>query len=101
MRFFWQGPSRSLLAVAVAVGASSVWVSGVLIYDPLGALADWCGPVAMGAIRPINVKVIIWSATTRAAPISFFMPTVCRIIFLMFLPNYCEGEFESRSPGVR
>ncbi len=53
----------------------------------------------MGAIRPVNVKVIIWSATTRAAPISFFMPTVCRIIFLMFLPNYCEGEFESRSPG--
>ena len=40
MRFFWQGPSRSLLAVAVAVGASSVWVSGALIYDPPGALAD-------------------------------------------------------------
>jgi hypothetical protein len=55
--------------------------------------------VARGAIKPINVKVIIWSATIRAAPISFFVPTVRRIIFLMFFPNYCEGEreLESRS----
>jgi len=88
---------RSPLTVAV-----EAWLlagSVAVVCDPDGELADWCGPVVRGAIKPINVKVIICSATIRAAPISFFLPTVRRIILFMFFPNYCEGEreFESRS----
>jgi hypothetical protein len=72
--------------VTVAVGAWAGWgaVWAALISDPAGALADCCGPLAKGAIKPINVKVISYSATIRAAPISFFRPGMRRISLLIF-----------------
>jgi hypothetical protein len=64
--------------------ALTVWGWAALISDPAGAVADCCGPPTKGAIKPINVKVVICSATIRAAPTSFFMPAVRRIILLIF-----------------
>jgi hypothetical protein len=68
-----------------------------VVSDPDGALADCCDRSPKGAINPINIKVIIWSAASNAAPTSLFVPTVRLIILLMVIPDCWESG--SPSPG--